>query len=851
MENRPEKNLQNPSVIVNYEEPARKAAPVTLVGPIGWIWKNLLGSPLDILLTVLSAVVIVYGTSTIVTWSVQKADWLVVNQNFRLFMAGTYPAEMLWRLNGVYGLFALVIGLSVAAYSSMGRRTFIGLGLLCATLFLVPLLVMVMLPTPRTYLAVGEVDIASGTVTERPVEQVGFLAQGGTPLVIRIANSITSDDRAAAGIAGFSDRASDAYLNAAINQQRAETRIAELERRIAADDSGALTPLTRSQRISLEAELETLKAGDYTPLYTRYALNSQAAFVRILAPTSGEVILEGEITAETPLRGTLPVTGWYVIEKTLPEADTLTLLEVRGIYPLISREFSRVLYDERGEPLIDATTGRTEETTIQEFVNVASNLNTFDPRPELAGEEVALLRLTDTKYRGQQPVTDYFTLALAPLFRLIDWHILAFCALLVIGYGAGVGIKQVAPKVPGGGILRVVVLGAWSLFIYLMFFVTIGFDGLNALALGNLLSYVAWIGALFFLGASYFTFPRGVSRGLGALLFTLWLAQLIYVRTMLDRPNLIPIEWLLGDFTLMLARPSSGLLTELVLWGGTGLAALQVGLQSEVMLGASSRRRGFYVSAALWLLCFIVTPFIIGGLNGARTLTDYQAANLLPVARLSLWGGLLLTFILTAVGLVCSFPIGVLLALGRRTSWTRYPVIKGLCIAFIELIRGVPLISVLFMASLLVPLTNPALASVPQLVRAMVGVTIFSAAYLAENVRGGLQSIPSGQEEAGKALGLNDLQITGQIMLPQALRAVIPPLVGQAIALFKDTSLVIIIGLADIVGVGNRAVAQSEFVGLRLEAYVFIALIYFFGSFIMAAVSRQIEESGSGAARRH
>ena len=132
----------------------------------------------------------------------------------------------------------------------------------------------------------------------------------------------------------------------------------------------------------------------------------------------------------------------------------------------------------------------------------------------------------------------------------------------------------------------------------------------------------------------------------------------------------------------------------------------------------------------------------------------------------------------------------------------------------------------------------------------MVAVTLFSAAYLAENVRGGLQSLPPGQEEAGKAVGLPGWRITLHITLPQALRAVIPALVGQFISLYKDTSLVAIVGLIDITGVATGIAAQTEFQGLRRETYIFIAIIYFIFSFMMSLVSRRIEASGAGAARR-
>lgn len=212
------------------------------------------------------------------------------------------------------------------------------------------------------------------------------------------------------------------------------------------------------------------------------------------------------------------------------------------------------------------------------------------------------------------------------------------------------------------------------------------------------------------------------------------------------------------------------------------------------------------------------------------------------------WGGLFLTFMLTIVGIVASFPIGVLLALGRRADGL--PAVKYACIAFIEVVRGVPLITVLFLASLALPLVSPQLDTVPQAVRAMVAITLFSAAYLAENVRGGLQSVPPGQAEAARALGMNPVQVTLFITLPQALRAVIPALVGQCIALFKDTSLVAIVGLLDLTKSADSVVAQAEYIGLRREVYVFISVIYFVFSYAMGYVSRKLEQSGSGTARQ-
>lgn len=210
------------------------------------------------------------------------------------------------------------------------------------------------------------------------------------------------------------------------------------------------------------------------------------------------------------------------------------------------------------------------------------------------------------------------------------------------------------------------------------------------------------------------------------------------------------------------------------------------------------------------------------------------------VAKTNLWGGLLLTFLLTVVGILFSFPLGVLLALGRRSE---LPIIRWSSVAYIELVRGVPLITILFMMSLMLPLFLPSGWTVDRVIRAMVAITLFSAAYLAENVRGGLQAIPNGQYEAAYALGLNKARTMVFIILPQALRLIIPILVGQFIAVFKDTSLVAIIGLLDLVGIGKTVLAQPDFLGLQREVYVFISLLYWVLSYGMSYLSQRLEDS--------
>ncbi|MFN5857441.1 MAG: ABC transporter permease subunit [Pseudanabaenaceae cyanobacterium] len=207
-----------------------------------------------------------------------------------------------------------------------------------------------------------------------------------------------------------------------------------------------------------------------------------------------------------------------------------------------------------------------------------------------------------------------------------------------------------------------------------------------------------------------------------------------------------------------------------------------------------------------------------------------------------LWNGLLLTLCLAVLGIGLSFPLGVLLALGRQGQ---LPIIKWVCVAYIELVRGLPLIGVLFMAQVMLPLFFPAGWEVHRVVRAVAAYALFSAAYLAENVRGGLQSLPKGQTEAAKALGFNPLLITTLIVLPQALRLSVPSIVGQFIALFKDTSLVAMVGLVDLMGVARTVLSQPEFIGRYSEVYLFTAGLYWIFCYSMSQASRKLEQ-GNG-----
>ncbi len=206
------------------------------------------------------------------------------------------------------------------------------------------------------------------------------------------------------------------------------------------------------------------------------------------------------------------------------------------------------------------------------------------------------------------------------------------------------------------------------------------------------------------------------------------------------------------------------------------------------------------------------------------------------------WGGFLLTVFLAVAGIALSFPIGVLLALGRRSS---LPAVRLVCVTYIELVRGVPLIAILFMAAFALGFFLPPGTDPPSLVtRAVVAFVAFTSAYIAEIVRGGLQSVPRGQVEAAQALGLSAFTTTRKIVLPQALRAVIPAIVGQFISLFKDTSLVAVIGLTEVLGVAEIATKQRDFAGqgLIVETLLFAAFVYWAGSYWMSRESQRLEQ---------
>jgi len=242
-----------------------------------------------------------------------------------------------------------------------------------------------------------------------------------------------------------------------------------------------------------------------------------------------------------------------------------------------------------------------------------------------------------------------------------------------------------------------------------------------------------------------------------------------------------------------------------------------------------SQNRAYWKKPLLyaWVIGLILMGILMrGGLFGLQPVETTR------------WGGLPLTLLLSVFGLTAAYPLGVLLALGRQSDMTG---VRTLSVVYIELIRGVPLISLLFMSSIIFPLFLPEGVTINKILRAQAAIILFTAAYIAEVVRGGLQGMSKGQYEAAQSLGLNYVLTMRLVILPQALKMVIPPTVSILISAFKDTSLVVIIALYDVLKTSKTILSDPEWMGFSPEVYIFVALLYFLGCFSMANFSRKLE----------
>lgn len=301
------------------------------------------------------------------------------------------------------------------------------------------------------------------------------------------------------------------------------------------------------------------------------------------------------------------------------------------------------------------------------------------------------------------------------------------------------------------------------------------------------------------------------------------------IRTLFSRPLLIClgiIALVIVIFPMSIQNPYSATIpARLLLLGALGLLLVTAWVGRRV--GQQVPSTGKWLSLA-WFLSFFIVLWLMAGGFGLRSV---------PTSN---WGGLMLTILIAVISIVLCFPLGVLLALGRQSS---LPVIRWISILYIELIRGVPLIAILFIGQNMIPLFLPQGMRPDNVLRAIIGLTIFSAAYLAENVRGGLQSIPRGQVEAANALGLNPVLATSLIVLPQALKVSIPAIVGQFISLLQDTTLLSIVSIVELLGITRAILANPQFLGRYWEAYLFIGVIYWVLCYAMSWGSRRLEES--------
>ena len=329
-------------------------------------------------------------------------------------------------------------------------------------------------------------------------------------------------------------------------------------------------------------------------------------------------------------------------------------------------------------------------------------------------------------------------------------------------------------------------------------------------------------------------------------LFSSWLNSIISIVIIYFLYTIVPplLNWFIFEATFV-ANDRDGCTTDGACWAIIGARFYQF------MYGFYPTEEVWRVNVVYFLLPFSIVPLLWDKIPFRKQFLIfaliypflvffllYGGPGLTPVAS-NKWGGLLLTLFLGLGGIIIAFPLSIFLALGRRS---KMPAIIAISIVFIEFIRGVPLITLLFFGSMMLPLFLPEGLNIDTVLRALVAVIIFQAAYGAEVIRGGLQAMPKGQYEAAQAVGLSYWQMNYKIILPQALKITIPALVNTAIGLFKDTSLVLVIGLLDLLGIGRAALADVKWMALHVEVYVFIAAIFFIFCFGFSRYSLYLEK---------
>lgn len=885
-----EKNLAEAPVRINYDEPPTKSPPLLEKGVFAWMRTNLFRTPFDTILTLVSIVIIIGVITSFLEWAISDGNWFAITFNFRRFMVGRFEETALfgiqalydWRISAFMLLIAITAGSAIAAYTrripAMTGAILVGF---VAFIAVAPLLINFLTDRPSAYMLAGNTDIVSGTATETPLNQVAFIAAADEQIVMTYADLAGLDDILLTS-PGFYDDAANLVRNSALRRVETLEQAQLVNERIIADDDirterdldiGTLTSNQRAEledliddlayeppeadlarideiTVLLEAdaearedgredsredsnenadgllpdaernalEAERLRLQIRPPVAEALALNTQPITVTILDQTLEPVSEPRTLAVGESVQVNIPADGWYVLQKTaIGDDDTVALLGIEGIYPTLE--------------------------TGGNFKRVTDNFTVSAPRPRVDDEELPYVNVIENQYRGERPLDDYLSVYLAPFLSLITPGLIGITIAMILGY---FGTKAADVRLqPGAPPRKTAQRIANILLVSSPFLLFIFINGINLLALIFIGGWFAWNSFVYHLGKrlSLLTVEPGDvpgKNGRGAMVSTFGTLAVLILSVVIMSTSMSVANADNAPGPLQLVILGALYIPPVALyWYGTTQQVVNMKVEDQRKL-----MRRLYTMGGLALAGFFIPAIYV--MLGLPT-GDDSVVTFFAVTDSRRWGGLLLAMVITVWGIIIAFPLGVGLALGRRSN---LPAIKYLCTIIIEMVRGTPFIVVLFAGQLLIPLINPAFAEIPNVYRALAATIIFIAAYLAENVRGGLQSIPPGQDEAARAIGLTGWQATLYITLPQALRAVIPALVGQFISLFKDTSLLAIVGLIDLTGVVNSVVVQPEFIGTRREGLLFISIIYFAISYVMSYVSRRLEESGSGSARR-
>jgi len=883
-------------VQINYDEVPAKPAPILEVGALAWMRKNLFNTPLDAFLTILGIVLTVVTTIGLIQWSITTADWFAVTYNLKRFMVGNLPFPDIWRVSMVVLFASFAAGITLAAYSRRLSPFFgIMLVLVFAPVFLIPPFAD-SIPEQTAYYVAGNQTITSGTSEQVPIEQVAFIANEGDVITFDYADFVADSDspefqsirdieEQIGQVNGFIDRAANNLRNGAANRITTIDRYHELEALIKEDqdtiaDGRELGVFTEEQRNSITGEFESL--------FYEYPPENQERLDEIT------VILD----ADTEKRDTLARSlsdgerrSTYLarlLVSTLDE-DPASTNELSGFVPLGSLDellaflepikveasayVDQYVADIQQQNLDAAaddnddtnTTLLPTETTAlwsQTFSNRSGDSELQAILADLTVENFEQFLLDDATRLELRNESDYLSFE-PPVSEAFNLNNVSVQIRILDNNSEDIGLEgMLSPD--GDSISFTMPYGGWYVLektvegdeTGIALLATTGLYPVFDRTIGDITEFIRvsddfTVFALADDNIELSDLPESDQTRITdrSALPTLESGDdMPYMRLLEnqfrgERDFNTYMKVYLGTF---MWRIGDAVFQMLIV----GILGFIAGRLLDRFMSPRETPRSQSRRASTWFL--IATPiFMIVYISGAEFLTP---TGLNPTDPRD-WGGLLLTMFITIYGIILAFPLGIGLALGRRSD---LPAIKYLCTMIIEVVRGTPFIVVLFAGQLLIPfitlelpiLGTVSFAEIPNAYRALGSTVIFIAAYLAENVRGGLQSIPPGQEEAARAVGLSNWQVIIFITLPQALRAVIPALVGQFISLFKDTSLLTIVGLIDLTNVVNNLVAQAEFNDARREGLIFISIIYFVFSYIMSYVSRRIEESGSGSARR-